>query len=294
MNRFNALATNSSSSRPGSSRKKSKKDSTSKSSKFNSFRQAKPTENTRFPKPSSSDSLSSMVSRSSTPSPTNDKRFTTGNNNRFKAFNNRKSDRSNRRNHGNAPSPRERQPTRNSFNWKKKEAEKKERERMKKIERSEENFPTLGGKPNTTTIDNTVSDVKDEEKTTNKLTYKGLLTYKKSKRRQEKPQDIPDGWVKLKLVNGKIQKRYGKPIVRRQRKPNTEKAMQTMFDGVWETMETSWNDGFWDSRQNQLEELIDSNLYNSDDSQSDEEYFSDDFTEEEEELNTHLGRTKRS
>ena len=121
------------------------------------------------------------------------------------------------------------------------------------------------------------------------------FVYKKTKSRKVKANHIPNGWVKLKRVNGKIQKTYGKPTVRRQRNQHLTVATQKMFNGMWQTMEDSWSDGFWDCRQGQLEKILSDNLYNSDDdSLSDEEYYSDDNKEEEEETNTHLGRTKRS
>ena len=310
MNRFNALSDNTSSIRTSSSKKKGKKDKPTRSGSFNSFRQAKPTENTRFPKPSSSDSLSSIVSRSSTPSPKNENRF---NNTRFKAFNDRRGDKNTRRNNSSMSSPRERQSNRNTFNWKKKEAEQKEQKRMKQIERSEENFPTLGGAPTPTTTTTTTrttrtprtsttnsnnsnnQDANESQKVSNGPSYKSLFVYKKTKSRKVKANHIPNGWVKLKRVNGKIQKTYGKPIVRRQRNQHLTVATQKMFNGMWQTMEDSWSDGFWDCRQGQLEKILSDNLYNSDDdSLSDEEYYSDDNKEEEEETNTHLGRTKRS
>ncbi len=302
MNRFNALA-DTSSPRAHPSKKKSKKDGGNMSGGFNSFRQAKPTENTRFPKPSSSDSISSMTSRTSISSPTNEKRF---NNSRFQAFNNdRRNDRNNRnnrnerRNYGNMSSPRDREANRNSFNWKRKEAEQKENKRMRQIERSEENFPTLSStstsisrKSANEVASNNINNEKIE--TSEKPSYKGLFTFKKSKTSKKK-KGLPDpGWVKLKMVNGKVQKTYGKPIVRKQRRANPEVAMEKMFDGIWQTMTDSWNDGFWDCRQQQLEEMLENTLYANDESLSDDEYYSDQYQEEDEETNVHLGRTKRS
>ena len=142
-----------------------------------------------------------------------------------------------------------------------------------------------------------IGQIGDDKNTYLQLNSKDatLFVYKKTKSRKVKANHIPNGWVKLKRVNGKIQKTYGKPIVRRQRNQHLTVATQKMFNGMWQTMEDSWSDGFWDCRQGQLEKILSDNLYNSDDdSLSDEEYYSDDNKEEEEETNTHLGRTKRS
>lgn len=307
MNRFKALSESSTksafskrpNSRDGSSSKektftdKSKNNNKGrpKTTNTNSFRSAQPI-NTRFPRPSSSDSVSSILSRGSSPSPSpsNSSHRRDGNNtNSFRQQNRSRNDSRRRPYRSDRRRTSPRNVERNTFNWKKKEAEEKERKRLEQLAMSEENFPTFGGSKSIEPKEPATIEDNDSKKVNN---YKSAMIFKRKK--QVKKPDIPAGWVKLKRVNKKTKIIHGPKIVRNKRKPNIEASMTKMFDNLWESRINGWEvTGFWDSRMNQLEKIIDEAEREDDDYYSEEEYDEEEY-DEEVELNAHLGRSKRT
>lgn len=307
MNRFKALGESSTksafskrpNSRDGSSprektftdKSKNNNKGRSKTSNANSFRSAQPI-NTRFPRPSSSDSVSSILSRGSSPSPSpsnNSHRREGNTTNSFRQQNRPRNDSRRRPYRSDRRRTSPRNVERNTFNWKKKEAEEKERKRLEQLAKSEENFPTFGGSKSIETKEPATIKDNDSVKVNN---YKSAMIFKRKK--QVKKPNIPPGWVKLKRVNKKTKVIHGPKIVQKKRKPNIEASMTKMFDNLWESRINGWEvTGFWDSRMNELEKIIDEAEREDDDYYSEEEYYEEEY-DEDVELNAHLGRSKRT
>ena len=120
---------------------------------------------------------------------------------------------------------------------------------------------------------NDTDQISDEEnkETGKKLSFKSAIKYKKKKFTPLPKYNIEPGWVHMKLVKGKIIKRYGPPIHRPVRKVDPQVALKKMFRDMRATRQF-WREYNGETYYNSIQ----SKCYNSDDevdnqSESDDE-----------------------
>lgn len=109
-----------------------------------------------------------------------------------------------------------------------------------------ENFPSLGGEKKKE--DDTTKDAVNENTETiveekSKMNFKTAMVFKKKNIKPLPKYSIQPGWVHMKLVNGKIVKRYGPPVPRRVKKVDTQKCLKQMFDNMRKSRQfwREWN-----------------------------------------------------
>lgn len=108
---------------------------------------------------------------------------------------------------------------------------------------------------------NDTDQITDEEnkETGKKLSFKSAIKYKKKKFTPLPKYNIEPGWVHMKLVKGKIIKRYGPPIHRPVRKVDPQVALKKMFRDMRETRQF-WREYNGETYYNSIQ----SKSYNSD------------------------------